>query len=68
MTEPCEICGAKDAEIFQLTAHVARLTQMIAQDHELIMILKYELTLEREKNDRRTNERAARLTTESATT
>jgi hypothetical protein len=32
------------------------------------MILKYELTLEREKNDRRTNERAARLTTESATT
>jgi hypothetical protein len=59
MIEPCEICSAKDAEIFQLTAHIARLTQMIAQDHDTIMALNYELSLERRQNDEGTNERTA---------
>lgn len=40
--EQCEICAAKDAQIFQMTAHIARLTQMMAQDHHIIMALKQE--------------------------
>ena len=49
--EPCLICSAKDKEMFHMTAHIARLTQMMAQDHETIQALKHELILERKQND-----------------
>jgi hypothetical protein len=52
MIEPCPICSAKDKEMYHMTAHIARLTQMMAQDHETIIELKQEL---RNKNDGRTN-------------
>ena len=52
MIEPCPICSAKDKEMFHMTAHIARLTQMIAQDNDTIQSLKYELLLEKNKHDR----------------
>ncbi len=45
MIEPCEICSAKDKEIFHMTGHIARLTQMMSQDHDTIQALMYELNL-----------------------
>jgi len=64
MIEPCEICDAKNKEIFHMTTHIARLTQMIAQDHETIQALKYELILERKENEFNTgtNGRTTRIT------
>ena len=62
MIEPCPICSAKDKEMYHMTAHIARLTQMMAQDHETIIELKQEL---RNKNDGRANERTERITNES---
>lgn len=53
--EPCPICSAKDKEMFHMTAHIARLTQMIAQDHDTIQALKCELLLEKKKHDRLSN-------------
>lgn len=50
--EPCLICSAKDKEMYHMTAHIARLTQMMAQDHDTIQSLKYELLLEKNKHDR----------------
>ena len=57
--EQCPICSAKDKEMFHMTAHIARLTQMMAQDHDTIQALKYELLIERNKNDGRAIERTA---------
>ena len=64
MIEPCEICDAKNKEIFHMTMHIARLTQMMAQDHETIQALKYELILERKENEFNTgtNGRTTRIT------
>ena len=45
MIEPCAICDAKDKEIFHMTGHIARLTQMMSQDHDTIQALMYELNL-----------------------
>ena len=39
--------------------HNAMLTEMIAKDHDTIQALKYELLLERNKNDGRAIERTA---------
>ena len=50
MIEPCPICSAKDKEMFHMTAHIGRLTQMMAQDHETIQALKHELILERNQS------------------
>ena len=63
--ESCLICSAKDKEMFHMTAHIARLTQMMAQDHETIQALKHELILERKQNDGRTNAGTERTTNES---
>jgi tmRNA-binding protein len=52
MIELCPICSAKDKEMYHMTAHIARLTQMMAQDHDTIQSLKYELLLEKNKHDR----------------
>ena len=41
----CEFCSAKDSEIGFMTNHVARLTEMMAQDHETIIALKAEIRL-----------------------
>jgi hypothetical protein len=51
MIEPCPICSAKDKEMFHMTAHIARLTQMMAQDHDTIQALKCELLIEKKKHD-----------------
>ena len=41
--EPCPICSAKDKEMFHMTAHIGRLTQMMSDDHHIIMALKQEI-------------------------
>ena len=43
MIEPCPICSAKDKEMFHMTAHIARLTQMMSDDHHIIMALRQEI-------------------------
>lgn len=43
MIEPCPICSAKDKEMFHMTAHIGRLTQMMAQDHYIILDLRQEI-------------------------
>ena len=41
--EPCLICEAKDIEMFHMTAHIAKLTQMMSEDHYIILALRQEI-------------------------
>ena len=43
MIEPCPICSAKDKEMRHMTAHIAKLTQMMAEDHYIILDLRQEI-------------------------
>jgi queuine/archaeosine tRNA-ribosyltransferase len=43
MSEPCPICSAKDKEMFHMTAHIGRLTQMMSEDHHIILDLRQEI-------------------------
>ena len=43
MIEPCPICSAKDKEMFHMTAHIGRLTQMMSEDHHIIIALRQEI-------------------------
>ena len=52
----------QDEHIFQLTAHIRKLTEMMAEDHEIILSLRTQLFLERNRNDRAANERNTRNT------
>jgi hypothetical protein len=52
----------KDKQIFDLTKHIRVLTEMMAEDHEIILSLRTQLFLERNRNDREANERTTRNT------
>lgn len=54
----------KDKQIFDLTKHIRVLTEMMAEDHEIILSLRTQLFLERNRNDRAANERTQRTTKE----
>jgi hypothetical protein len=41
--EPCNLCSAKDNEMFHMTAHIGRLSQMMSDDHHIIMALRQEI-------------------------
>ena len=41
----------KDKQIFDLTKHIRVLTEMMAEDHEIILSLRTQLFLERNRND-----------------
>ena len=40
----------KDKQIFDLTKHIRVLTEMMAEDHEIILSLRTQLFLERNRN------------------
>jgi hypothetical protein len=50
MIKPCEICSAKDKEIEFMTAHIDRLTKMVAQNRSYIQALMSEIKLKEKAN------------------